>query len=202
MSIETLRFGAPEDAIHVCVDMQNLFSEGTEWASPVVQAIAPKVAHICEIGAQRTIFTRFMTPHEASQAPGQWQIYYRRWDSVLAKHHDPSVFDILPNLRRFVPPARIIDKYAHSAFEAPAFVETLSELDARTLILTGVETDVCVLATALGAIDRGLRTILVSDAIASSAPASHEAAMTGIYPRFDMQVEMVDTATILSEWRP
>ena len=67
-----------------------------------------------------------------------------------------------------MPPARVIDKYAHSAFEAPAFQAALDELKADTIIFTGVETDVCVLATALTAVDRGYRTILVSDAIASS----------------------------------
>ena len=83
----------------------------------------------------------------------------------------PDLLDLIPPLRRFVPPARVIDKYAHSAFEAPIFQKTLDELRADTIIFTGVETDVCVLATALTAIDRGYRTILVSDAIASSVAA-------------------------------
>ena len=40
-----------------------------------------------------------------------------------------------------------------------------SEVD--TLVVTGGETDICVLATVLGAVDRGFRVVLVSDAICS-----------------------------------
>jgi nicotinamidase-related amidase len=105
-------------------------------------------------------------------------------------------------LRPFVPPARVIDKYAHSAFEAEAFQDALDELGADTIIFTGVETDVCVLATALTAIDRGYRTILVSDAIASSSPPGHRASLESVYPRFDQQVELIDTDTLLKAWTP
>ena len=42
----------------------------------------------------------------------------------------------------------------------------------------------------------------VSDAIASSNEASHEAAFDGIYPRFDQQVELIDTDTLLKAWTP
>jgi nicotinamidase-related amidase len=40
---------------------------------------------------------------------------------------------------------------------------------ARDVILTGVETDVCVLATAIEAMEAGLRVILASDALTSSS---------------------------------
>jgi nicotinamidase-related amidase len=41
-----------------------------------------------------------------------------------------------------------------------------------TLIVTGGETDVCVLATVLGGIDRGYRVVVVSDALCSSTDDS------------------------------
>ena len=84
----------------------------------------------------------------------------------------------------------------------PIFQTTLDELRADTIIFTGVETDVCVLATALTAIDRGYRTILVSDAIASSSPPGHRASLESIYPRFDQQVELIDTDALLKAWAP
>ncbi|QIG47887.1 cysteine hydrolase [Nordella sp. HKS 07] len=203
MTISGLRFGAiGKHAVHASIDMQRLFAEDTEWASPVVHAIAPKVARICAHAPHLTLFTRFLTPEHVEEAKGQWQIYYRHWKSVLASNIAADMLDLLPALRRFVPPARVIDKYVHSAFEAPAFQEALDDLNADTIIFTGVETDVCVLATALTAIDRGYRTILVSDAIASSNEASHEAAFDGIYPRFDQQVELIDTDTLLKAWSP
>jgi nicotinamidase-related amidase len=68
--------------------------------------------------------------------------------------------------------------------------------------LTGVESDVCVLATALGAIDRGYRLIVIKDGIASSKSLGHDAVTKGIYPRFDQQVEMIAAERALSLWNP
>jgi nicotinamidase-related amidase len=203
VTISGLRFGSiGERAVHAAIDMQRLFAEETEWASPVVYDIAPRVARICAHAPQLTLFTRFLTPERAEEAQGQWQIYYRHWKSVLASHIDAGLLDLIEPLRRFVPPARVIDKYVHSAFEAPRFQETLDELKADTIIFTGVETDVCVLATALTAIDRGYRTILVSDAIASSSPEGHRSSLDSVYPRFDQQVELIDTDSLLKAWSP
>ena len=198
-----MRFGPiGKDAAHVCIDMQMLFAEGTVWATPRVLEIAPAVARICEANPERTIFTRFMTPARAEQASGQLQIFYRRWSSMLASKLSPDAFDLVPALRKFVPPAAVIDKATYSAYEAPAFQQSLDDLSVSTLIFTGVETDACVLATVLTAVDRGLRVILVSDAIASGSDAGHGAAMTGVYPRYDMQIEAVTADQLLEEWKP
>lgn len=203
MSIQGLRFGPiTRHAVHAAIDMQRLFAEETEWASPGVHAIAPNVARICAHAPERTIFTRFLTPRRIEDAKGQWKAYYQRWQSVLAGNHPKDIFELVPELRGFAPPARVVDKYTHSAYEAPAFQKALDELDAAILVMSGVETEVCVLATALTAIDRGLRVILVSDAITSSQPEAHAAALDVIYPRFNMQVESVTVDELLAEWKP
>ena len=53
-----------------------------------------------------------------------------------------------------------------------------------TIIITGGETDVCVLATMLGAVDWGFRVILVTDALCSSADETHDAMMNVYMNRF------------------
>jgi nicotinamidase-related amidase len=202
MRIQGLRFGPIEKAVHICVDMQRLFAEDTEWASPAVNEIAPAVARVCERSPAHTIFTRFLTPDRVEDAKGQWQVYYRRWNCVLASRLDPDIFGLLPVLRRFTPPARVIDKHSYSGFENAALQKALDQFGAKTVVLTGVETEVCLLATALTAIDRGYRTILVSDAIASAVPSSHRACLESIFTRYDEQVELVDGAAVLAAWNP
>jgi len=68
------------------------------------------------------------------------------------------------------------------------------------LVITGAETDVCVLAAVLGAIDLGYRVIIARDAICSSADATHDAILTLYHQRFAEQIEIADTATILAHW--
>jgi nicotinamidase-related amidase len=70
-----------------------------------------------------------------------------------------------------------------------------------TLIITGGETDVCVLATVLGAIDRGFRVVLVTDAICSSADQTHDALMEVYNSRFSEQIEAVTMDEALESWR-
>ena len=69
-----------------------------------------------------------------------------------------------------------------------------------TVIITGGETDVCVPATMLGAIDWGFRIILVTDALCSSADETHDAMMNVYMNRFGEQVETVTTQTLLDSW--
>ena len=70
-----------------------------------------------------------------------------------------------------------------------------------TVIITGGETDVCVMATVLGAIDWGFRVILVTDALCSSADETHDAMMNVYLNRVGEQVETVTTATLLQSWQ-
>jgi nicotinamidase-related amidase len=68
-----LRFGpiGPQ-AVHLCVDMQTLFAERTDWHVPWLERVLPVVAHLAEARRERTIFTRFVPPErpEDAWAPG------------------------------------------------------------------------------------------------------------------------------------
>jgi nicotinamidase-related amidase len=60
----------------------------------------------------------------------------------------------------------------------------LSDSGVRGLVITGSETDVCVLATALDAVDRGSRVIPVENTLRSSSDPGHDALMTLYRTRF------------------
>jgi nicotinamidase-related amidase len=55
---------------------------------------------------------------------------------------------------------------------------------------TGAETDVCVLAIILDAVDLGYRVVLAIDALCSSSDATHDALMTLYRTRFSQQIEI------------
>lgn len=69
-----------------------------------------------------------------------------------------------------------------------------------TLVVTGGETDVCVLSAVLGAVDRGYRIIIVTDALCSSSDEAHDAMLTLYHGRYGQQVETVTTGTLLRSW--
>ncbi|KAK0339884.1 hypothetical protein LTR94_032761, partial [Friedmanniomyces endolithicus] len=60
-----------------------------------------------------------------------------------------------------------------------------SEVDA--LVVTGAETDVCVLASVLGAVDLGYRVIVVTDALCSSSDPSHDRLIALYHERYAQQ---------------
>ena len=88
-----------------------------------------------------------------------------------------DMIDLVPDLARFVPPARIFDKYVYAPWTGSDLHQQLWGAGIDTVIITGGETDVCVLSTMLGAIDWGFRVILVTDALYSSADETHDATM-------------------------
>jgi nicotinamidase-related amidase len=180
--------------------MQRLFAEAGDWHTPALMSITPAISGIVARHPEQTVFTRFVTPHSANLTVGTWQRYYQHWQGVTLDRMSRDKLDLIEPLKKFSPPAATISKTTHSAFESPAFVQMLLNRLPDTLIFTGVETDVCVLASVLTAVDRGYRTIVVTDAVASSSAAAHRATLELVLPRFDQQIELVGSRELLSRW--
>jgi nicotinamidase-related amidase len=199
---DELRYGAPgENAVHVCVDMQKMFAEATEWKMPWLPRVLPNVAAITSAYPERTIFTRFIPAGKPGHGVGMWRHYYERWGSMTIDQLGQEMIGLVPELAQFVPPARTFDKHVYSPWTGSDLHQQLRGAGVETIIITGGETDVCVLATMLGAIDWGFRVILVTDALCSSADETHDAMMDVYMNRFGQQVECVTTETILNSWR-
>ena len=188
------------DAVHVAVDMQHLFSGDTAWHTPSIPEIVPNILRLTRHQPSRTIFTRFVTPGYPDEAVGAWRTYYRRWTSVTTSEMDPAMLDVMAEFRPFIPPALVADKPTYSAFESAQFADLLNTMACQTLVVTGVETDVCVLATVLTAMDRGYRVVIAEDACHSSDPDAHRATMDLVYRRFEDQIEIGTTDAIIGAW--
>jgi nicotinamidase-related amidase len=197
-----LRFGPlTPNTLHLCIDMQNLFAQATPWHTPWMARVLPAVEEIVSRVSERTIFTRFVPPQRPQDLPGSWQRYYARWSDMTLGRIDPDLIKLVPQLARFVPPAELIDKHVYSPFVERSLLQRMRERQADALVITGAETDVCVLAAVLGAVDFGYRVVLVTDAICSSADETHEALLALNHQRFAEQIETIDTETLLQHWR-
>src|SRR6266481_1343429 len=105
-----------KDAVHLCVDMQQIFAKGGVWETPWMERVRLVVAGITSQFAARTVFTRFITPQSPDERCGRWRKYYQRWEGATRERLSSDHLDLLPELRRFVPPAFVVDKPAYSAF--------------------------------------------------------------------------------------
>jgi nicotinamidase-related amidase len=182
--------------VHLCVDMQRMFAEQTEWHAPWMERVLPQVVRLVEMGPERTVFTRFIPATSANDAGGTWRRYYQRWSTMTRDRLDPGLIDLIPDLARFAPPARVLDKPIYSPWLGSRLHADLLASGVDTVVISGAETEVCVMAAVIGAIDLGYRVVIATDAICSSADSTHDA-MQKIYDsRFGMQVETAEVAEI------
>jgi nicotinamidase-related amidase len=189
-------------AVHLCVDMQRIFAKGGIWETPWMERVIPTVVDIAARYAERTVFTRFITPASPDQAAGQWRRYFERWNIATQQSLGASQLDLIPELARFVPPAAIVDKPTYSAFFRSHLSELLREKHIGTVVISGAETDMCVLSSALDAVNRGFRVVVIEDALCSSSDAGHDALMTMYRMRFSEQIDLVRAERLPEFWRP
>jgi nicotinamidase-related amidase len=198
---ETKRPEPVANAVHLCIDMQNIFARGGIWETPWMERVLPAIVDITARFAARTVFTRFITPLDAKDRPGRWRRYFTRWKCATRSRLPAEQLELVPALRRFAPPATVIDKPAYSAFAQSALASFLQNKNVSTVIVTGAETDVCVLSTVLDAVDLGLRVVIVEDALCSSFDAGHDALMTLYRNRFAEQIELIRLDELRTLWR-
>jgi len=196
----TLRRNIDKNSVHLCIDAQRLFGPGGPWETPWLKDVLPVLVTLVELQPAQTIFTRFIPAKSPADALGMWRAYYAKWRNVTLDSVDPELVDLFPELQQFVPPAACFDRVTYSAFADGRLHQLLRNRSINTLIISGSETDVCVLATVFAAVDHGYRTIVVSDALASSSDRSHDALLKLFSERFDIQIELTTAEEAIRAW--
>ena len=192
---------AIRNAAHLSVDMQNIFDRGGIWETPWMERVLPNIVAIAESNPPRTVLTRFIPPLRWEDRPGRWRRYFKKWECTTRSQLHASALEVVPSLARFAPPATVVDKPAYSAFAESNLASYLSNRGVGTLIVTGAETDVCVLSSVLDAVDIGFRVIVVEDGLCSSSDEGHEALMTIYRTRFSEQIELMMHSEVIDLWQ-
>lgn len=189
-------------AIHLCLDMQGIIGPAGPWAARWSERVMPSLVSLVEHAPHRTIFTRFIPPADVPHEEGAWHDFYEKWAGLTLSRIEPGLLELLPPLQMFMPPATVFDKARFSAFTAPGLAEKLRKLQVDTLILSGAESDICVLATALAGLDLDYRIVIATDAICSASDPCHNAVQKVYKERFTSQMRTLAVAEIRTLWRP
>jgi nicotinamidase-related amidase len=188
-------------AVHLAIDVQRLFAEPeSPWCVPWMGRVLPQVLELARHHPERTVFTRFIPPREPEEMPGAWRDYYNHWRAMTQQNLDERLLELAPPLQALVPPAHLCDKAVYSAFGNPRLAPWLKAEGADTLIVSGGETDVCVLATVMSALDLGYRIVLATDALCSASDRTHEALLLLYRERFSQQIATATTEEVLQAW--
>jgi nicotinamidase-related amidase len=172
---------ADESALLVVIDMQRVFADpDSPWSIPDFVTLETPISRLLTAFGERAVFTRFMVPADPA---GSWRRYFHEWSFALEPGAE-KLFELAAPWSDYG--RRPIDKPTFSAYGAELQAAFAGRLGVTTLVLCGVSTECCVLATALAAADDGIAVRIVRDACASVDRATHEAALhvalTGFAP--------------------
>lgn len=166
----------PSECAVLAVDMQNDFchrdghyghsGEDVSQFVATIEPVARLVAKARDVGAT-IAFTRLVYDPVAGAIEERHTIKPRHW-IPKGRRLQPgtwgaAIIDVLAPS----PDDIVIDKPAYSAFEATDLEAQLRKRGVTTLIICGVVTYACVLATAFSAFDKGFDVLLAQDATGS-----------------------------------
>jgi len=166
----------PSATAVIVVDMQNDFCHAGGYYGAAGRDISAHTAAIAPVAAlieraraagSPVVFTRLVYDERAGAMEDRHAIRPKRWSSS-GKRLEPGswgaaiVDELAPR-----PADIVIDKPGYSAFEATGLEQSLFDRGIRAIVLCGVVTYACVLATAFSAFDRGFDVVLAADAAGS-----------------------------------
>jgi len=94
----------------------------------------------------------------------------------------------------------VIDKPGFGAFYATDLEHLLRVAGVRTLVISGVTTDICVHSTLREAVDRGFECFTAGDACAAGDPAIHGAMLACIDGEGGILGRVVSTEAVVAAW--
>lgn len=171
----------------VVVDVQNGFI--TEHSKPVVPVIVDLV-HRWQAASGDVVFTRYLN---YADSPFERLI---GWTEMA--DGGPET-DLVADLVPFVSPhTPVINKYIYTLF-TPEGAQLVTERGWTDLYVCGIDTDICVLKTAVDAFEQNLTPWVIEDACAShSGPEAHNAGL--LVTRRFIGADQVIRAADVPEW--
>lgn len=91
---------------------------------------------------------------------------------IVSQQYTKGLGETLPEIKAAIPEFSYFEKKDFSICDVPEIGANLKELDAKNIILSGIESHVCVLQTAVDLKAAGLNPIVVMDCVSSRSEAN------------------------------
>lgn len=95
---------------------------------------------------------------------------------VISQQYTKGLGTTLPEIKSLIPDFKYIEKKEFSCFDNEEIAKSFQKLNAKNIIICGIESHVCVLQTAIDLKTAGLNPIVVMDCVSSRTKANYELA--------------------------
>jgi nicotinamidase-related amidase len=95
---------------------------------------------------------------------------------LVTQQYSKGLGETIPEIKSVISDFSFIEKRNFSCCDEPVVIEKLKELDAKNIIICGIESHVCVLQTAVDLKEAGFNPIVVMDCVSSRSKESIETA--------------------------
>jgi nicotinamidase-related amidase len=92
--------------------------------------------------------------------------------TVLTTQYRKGLGELVPEVRAAAPGQQPLDKVSFGCFGDESFLKHLQSLGRGQLLVTGIESHICVTQTVLGALEHGYQVHVASDATGSRSDAN------------------------------
>src|SRR5437763_1414272 len=202
----------PTSTALLVIDMQRGFVDpGEAMEVPAARESVPRIRTLIDAFRAKgrpVIFTEFvysetapllvgaLHPEHQRAVPGALRGFGR--PSSSCHEDDPSVVTVAALAPR--PDELVIRKRWYDAFAGTPLDGALRARGIDTLVVTGTMTDICVLATVVGAFNREYRVTVVDDAVATLWPEIQRAALDIVGRAYGRVVSTKEVADLVAPW--
>lgn len=86
---------------------------------------------------------------------------------IVTEQYPKGLGPTVEPIRNALADYRPVEKLTFSCCDEPSFLDAIRNLNSKTLIVTGMETHICILQTSIGLLREGFNVHLVQDAVCS-----------------------------------
>jgi len=208
---ELLALKPPSTALLV-VDMQRGFVDpGEAMEVPPAREAVPRIRALVDLFRAKgrpVVFTEFVYSEAAPLLVGDLHPDHRRavpgfprgfgQPSSSCHEDDPSVHTVSALAPR--PGELVIRKRWYDAFAGTPLDGALRAQSIDTLVVTGTMTDICVLATVIGAFNREFRITVVEDAVTTLWPEIQRATLDIIGRAYGRVASAKEVTDVVATW--